>query len=43
MGKKILNPSKGISGGRKQTFELALGQDVGVNVNTFPLARETLY
>lgn len=41
MGKKVLNPSRGISGGKKQRFELALGQDVGVN--TFPLARETLY
>lgn len=28
--RKILNPSRGISGGRKQRLELALGQDVGV-------------
>lgn len=40
-GKKILNPSRGISGGKKQRCEVALGQEVGVS--TSAPAREALH
>lgn len=41
MRKKILNPSRGISGGKKQRCEAALGQEVGVGSSA--LAREPLH